>query len=413
MTKPLSEYNFFDPALIEDPFEFYQAAMAQAPIYQIPGTNFFLVTKYDIVAKALKRHDVFSNNFGAMLAGSNAEDPDVKAILDEGWPQADTLLTNDPPSHTRFRKLVNLAFSQKRVNQMEEYIRSIANELIDQFIDDGECDFMQALAIPQPVAVIAEQLGADRSEAATFKRWTDAFADRIAGNYGKEREIECAKDVVEFQKYMFEKLQERKNKPQDDLLTDLVQARIDGEQPLTDAELLSIVQQLMVAGNETTTNTMAGGLLQLIQNPEQMAKVRAERKLIPNMVEEVLRLESATSGMWRVVKEDTELEGVSVPAGSMLHLRYAAANRDPDKFENPNDFKVDRKNANKQMAFGQGIHVCVGQMLSRKELCIAYDIIFDRLNNIQLAEGKNDLKHMPNVMLRGLKELHITFDKAA
>ncbi|MEM9289481.1 MAG: cytochrome P450 [Pseudomonadota bacterium] len=413
MNKPLSEYNFFDPELIEDPFDFYQAAMEEAPVYNIPGTNIFLVTKYDIIAGALKRYDVFSNNFGIMLEGQSAKDPEIQSVLEKGWPQANTLLTNDPPSHTRFRKLVNLAFSMKRVATMEDYMRQTANALIDQFIDDGECEFMQSMAIPMPVMMIAEQLGADKSEWKTFKRWTDAFADRIAGTMGKERELECAQLVVEFQHYMFEKLEARKTNPQDDLLTDLVQARIDGEQPLTDAELLSICQQLMVAGNETTTNTMAGGLLLLIQNAAEQAKARENRKLIPNMVEEILRLESATSGMWRVVLDDTELEGVQIPKGSMLHLRYAAGNRDPEKFENPNAFIADRKNANKQMAFGQGIHVCVGQMLSRKELAVAYDIIFDRMENIKLAEGKNCLTHMPNMMLRGLKSLHITFDKKA
>ncbi|MGD1953801.1 MAG: cytochrome P450 [Sphingomonadales bacterium] len=413
MNKPLSEYNFFDPELIEDPFDFYQAAMEEAPVYNIPGTNIFLVTKYDIIAGALKRYDVFSNNFGIMLEGQSAKDPEIQSVLEKGWPQANTLLTNDPPSHTRFRKLVNLAFSMKRVATMEDYMRQTANALIDQFIDDGECEFMQSMAIPMPVMMIAEQLGADKSEWKTIKRWTDAFADRIAGTMGKERELECAQLVVDFQHYMFEKLEARKTNPQDDLLTDLVQARIDGEQPLTDAELLSICQQLMVAGNETTTNTMAGGLLLLIQNAAEQAKARDNRKLIPNMVEEILRLESATSGMWRVVLDDTELEGVQIPKGSMLHLRYAAGNRDPEKFENPNAFIADRKNANKQMAFGQGIHVCVGQMLSRKELAVAYDILFDRMENIKLAEGKNCLTHMPNMMLRGLKSLHITFDKKA
>lgn len=413
MNKQLTDFNFFDPAVIEDPYEFYQLALEQAPIYPVPGTNIFLVTRYDTVAAALKRPDLFSNKFGALLEGRGSTDEEIKAELQKGWPQADTLLTNDPPSHTRFRKLVNLAFSQKRVNELESHIREIANELIDEFIDDGECEFMQSFAIKLPVAMIAEQLGAHRSETPKFKEWTDAFADRLGGMASRERELECAKLVVEFQHYMFEKLEYRKTNPQNDLLTDLVQARIDGEEPLNDAELLSIVQQLMVAGNETTTNTMAGGLLLLIQNPDQLALVMEDKKRIPNMVEEVLRLESATSGMWRMVLEDTELDGVQIPKGSMLHLRFAAANRDPEKFEDPDAFKATRKNANKQMAFGQGIHVCVGQMLSRKELNVAYEIIFDRMENIQLAEGKNDLKHISNMMLRGLKDLHITFDKKA
>ncbi|MEM6682020.1 MAG: cytochrome P450 [Pseudomonadota bacterium] len=413
MNKQLEEFNFFDPEVLEDPFEFYQLAQEQAPVYAVPGTNIFLVTKYETITEANKNPMLFSNDFSAMLEGRGSTDEEIKAILAKGWPQANTLLTNDPPSHTRFRKLVNLAFSIRRVNAMEDYMRDIGTELIDKFVDDGACEFMQAFAIQLPVAVIAEQLGAHRSEATTFKKWTDAFTDRLGGLATREREIECAECVVEYQHYMHEKLESRKSNPQDDLLTDLVQARIDGEQPLTDAELLSIVQQLMVAGNETTTNTMTGGLLQLIRNPEQQAMARADRSLIPNMVEEILRLESASAGLWRIVREDTELEGVKIQQGSMLHLRYAAGNRDAEVFENPDSFDVHRKNANRQMAFGVGIHKCIGQMLSRKELNVAYNLLFDRLDNIQLAEGKNDLRHVPNMLLRGLHELHITYDKAA
>jgi len=413
MNKQLEDFNFFDPEVLEDPYEFYQLAHEKAPVYHIPGTNIFLVTRYETINEANKHPHIFSNDFSAMLEGRGATDDEIKKILAKGWPQANTLLTNDPPSHTRFRKLVNLAFSMKRVDAMEEYMRDIGNDLIDTFIDDGECEFMEAFSIQLPVAVIAEQLGGHRSEAALFKKWTDAFADRLGGLASREREIECAECIVEFQHYMHEKLDRRKTDPQDDLLTDLVQARIDGEQPLNDPELLSIVQQLMVAGNETTTNTMTGGLLNLIRNPDQQAMARADRSLIPNMVEEILRLESASAGLWRMVREDTELEGVQIPKGSMLHVRYAAANRDSEMFENPDSFDITRKNANRQMAFGVGIHKCVGQMLSRKELVVAYNLLFDRLDNIQLAEGKNDLKHVPNMLLRGLKELHITFDKKA
>lgn len=411
MNKQLTDFNFFDPKVIEDPYEFYQIALAEAPVYHVPDSNIYLVTKYDTITKALKQPNLFSNKFGALLEGRGSTDAEIKAELEKGWPQADTLLTNDPPSHTRFRKLVNLAFSQKRVNEMQDDIRGVANGLMDKFIDDGQCEFMHAFSVQMPVAIIAEQLGADRSEAKQFKKWTDAFADRLGGMATRERELECAKLVVEFQHYMHAKLEERRVKPTDDLLSDLVHAKTEGEEPLNDAELLSIAQQIMVAGNETTTNTMAGGLLLLLQNPEQMAKVRADTSLIPNMVEEILRLESATSGMWRMVTDDAELEGVAIPKGSMLHVRFAAANRDPAKFDNPDAFDVARRNANKQMAFGHGIHLCVGQMLSRKELVIAYQTIFERMDNIQLASGKNDLKHMANMMLRGLKELYITFDK--
>jgi cytochrome P450 len=410
MTKPLDSYNFFDPQLIEDPFAFYQDAIQQSPVWQLPGTNIFLVTSYELVAKAADTPAVFSNRFGDLLTGRGVVDEEIKAVLAKGWPQTDTLLTADPPVHTRFRKLVNLAFSAPKVNAMEDYVRSIATDLINEIAPKGQCEFVHDFAVKLPVAVIAEVLGDSRTNTALFKRWSDAFADRLGGMASRERELECAHEVVEFQHYFKKKIDERRANPEiKDMTADLVHARIEGEQPLTDAEILSILQQLMVAGNETTTNTMSGALLLLIQNPGELAKLEAEPKLIPNMVEEALRLESATSGMWRVVLQDTDLGGVTIPAKSMLHIRYAAANRDPVKYADPDAFVVDRQNARTHMAFGRGIHMCIGNMLSRKELTLAFQELLGRLTNFALVPGANDFTHISNLMLRGLKHLHVSY----
>jgi cytochrome P450 len=224
----------------------------------------------------------------------------------------------------------------------------------------------------------------------------------------KERELECAADVVEFQHALKAKIDARRASPTDDLLSDLVNAQVDGERPLDDAELLSIIQQLMVAGNETTTSSLAGGLVQLIRNPDQADKVRANPSLVRNLVEEVLRTESPTAGLWRVVKHDTELGGVPVKGGTMLMLRFAAANRDPAKFEHPDRFDVERKNANAHLAFGRGIHMCVGNMLSRKELAVAFDELLKRLDRIEIAD-EAALTYPPNMLLRGLSALPIRF----
>jgi cytochrome P450 len=408
VNKPLDQINFFAPDVLENPFDFYQAALAEQPVLKLPETNIYLVLGYDLINEACKRIDEFSNDFGAILSGQRAQDPDVKAILDQGWPQRDTMLTADPPAHTRYRKLVNLAFSMRRVDAMEADIRSIARGLLDRMAPKGAAEFVHDFAVPLPVAVIAEQIGLTRDDAAMVKRWSDAFADRLGGMISKERELACAREVVEFQKFMKGKLDERRARPVDDLLSDLVNARIEDERPLDDADLLSILQQLMVAGNETTTSTIAGGLLLLINNPGELAKVRADRSLIPNMVEEMLRLESPSAGLWRVVKRDAELGGVRIPAGSMLMVRFAAGNRDPGKYEAPDRFVADRANARTQMAFGKGIHMCVGNMLARKELVVAFEEILDRLDDIALAPGA-DLSHVPNMLLRGLKQLDITF----
>ncbi|QMW21929.1 cytochrome P450 [Sandaracinobacteroides saxicola] len=404
--------NPFAPETLSDPWAFYQAALAQGPVMPLPGTPITLVLGYDALVEATGRVEDFSNDFGAILAGKRSADPDVTTVLDKGWPAINTLLTADPPVHTRFRKLVNLAFSMKRVDAIEGRIRQIAVELIEAMLAKPQADFVADFAIPLPVAVIAREIGMEAStDVATVKRWSDAFADRLGGMISKEREIECAHEVVEFQHRVKSLIDARRAERTDDLLSDLVYASVDGEAPLTDAEIMSIMQQLMVAGNETTTSTLAGGLLLLMQNPAALAAVRADGKLIPNMVEEMLRLESPTSGLWRVVTRDTELAGVAVAKGSMLMLRFAAANRDPAKFPDPDAFLPERKNARSHLAFGRGIHMCVGNMLSRKELAVAFEELLARMEGFELVPGAV-LEWPPNMLLRGLRALPIRYTPA-
>ncbi len=188
--------------------------------------------------------------------------------------------------------------------------------------------------------------------------------------------------------YLNEVIEQRRKQPDDDLITDLVQAKVEGQRPLDTAELISIIQQLLVAGNETITNALAGGMLLLIQNPQQMALVQETTDRLENLVEEILRLETPTAGMWRIVKQDTELAGVKIPEGSVLLLRFDAANRDSKIFADGEHFEVDRSNAVNHLAFSHGIHFCVGAALARKEMVVAYEQLLNRLQNIQLAVGK-------------------------
>ncbi len=404
--------SMLDPEVMQNPFPFYQWAHANAPVIEMPGTGMKIIMSYEMCAEATGRVEEFSNNFTAVLSGAMSQDLEVSAILGQGWPQIDTLLTADPPVHTRFRKLVNLAFSMPRVNALEAGIRAKINALIDAFIDKGECEFVSEFCVPLPVQVICEQLGFELSEQASVKRWSDAFADRLGHMISKERELECAREVVEFQHAVKAKIDARRGSPTDDLLSDIVNARIDGEQPLEDAEILSIAQQLMVAGNETTTHAVAGGLVHLINSPGEVAKLRANPKLFGNMVEEVLRLDTPTAGMWRVVMRDSVLGGHEFKGGSMVMLRYAAANRDPAKYPDPDRFDVERTNARTHLAFGKGIHMCVGNMLSRKEMTVAFETLVARLDDIRLQEGVV-LQVAPNMLLRGYTAVPITFRKRA
>ena len=412
MNKPAG--NLFAPETLVDPFDYYrQIHEAVITIDHLPEMNTFIVYSYDLCSEATGKPEIFSNDFTALMG---ADDDEIRDILSEGWDNPPTLLTADHPVHTRNRKLVNLAFSAPRVNAIEEDMRAKSIQLIEDMAKKGSGDFVEDFAIPLPVTMIAQQIGLD-NDIAQVKAWSDAAVDRFSQMVDRERQLECARAFVEYQKYMKSKIDERRANGGDDLLTDLVEARVEGETPLTDEEIMSIMQQFMVAGNETTTSTIAGAMLQLIRNPDQMAKAKAaaggrDPKLIQNMVEEALRYETPTAGMWRLVTEDTELGGHAIPKGAMVQLRYAAANRDPKKFENPDAFDVERKNARAHLAFGKGPHMCVGNMLSRKEMLVAFDELLERLDNFQIAD-EDGIAILPNILLRGVIKLPISYEVAA
>lgn len=411
MNKPAG--NLFAPETLVDPFDYYREAHeADVKLEFVAEANAWVVYSYELVSEVTAKPEIYSNDFASLMG---AADEEIDAILAEGWDNPPTLLTADHPVHTRNRKLVNLAFSAPRVNAIEADMRKKSIELIEKMAQKGGGDFVEDFAIPLPVAMIAQQIGLD-NDPKQVKDWSDAAVDRFSQLIDRERQLECVRSFVDYQRYMKGLIDDRRANGGDDLLTDLVEARVEGETPLTDEEIMSIMQQFMVAGNETTTSTIAGGLLQLIRNPDQMAKAKAaaggrDPKLIQNMVEEMLRYESPSAGIWRVVKEDVELGGEKIAAGSMLQVRYAAANRDPAKFEDPDAFLIDRKNARAHLAFGKGPHMCVGNMLSRKEMFVAFDELLERLDNFQLAD-EDGITILPNIMLRGVTKLPITYEVA-
>ncbi|MEP1595207.1 MAG: cytochrome P450, partial [Halieaceae bacterium] len=277
--------------------------------------------------------------------------------------------------------------------------------------DRGEVDLLNDFCVPFPIWVIADQLGVPRGDLDFFKHVSDCFASRLSGFADEEKELEDARAIVAFQHYFVGKIEQLRVIPQDSIISDLAHARIDDDRLLTHEELLSIIQQLLVAGNETSRATIAGGVLGLIQNPEQYAQLQADPSLIPNAVEEILRLETPSCGLWRVVTRDTELAGVDIPKGSLLMVRFASANRDEKVFDKPETMNVCRHNAGDNLAFGKGVHFCLGAQLARKELAVAFAALLKRTDNWRLTDGKNSLKHWPNMILRGLEELHIQFDK--
>jgi cytochrome P450 len=261
--------------------------------------------------------------------------------------------------------------------------------------------------------VIAEQLGVPLSDYELFKSWSDAFVAQLSGMTSPDEELAAAKLILEYQHYFAEKLNERRKNPQDDIISAIVHAKLEDELPLDTPEMLSIIQQLLVAGNETTTHSIAEAVLLLIEYPDQHEKLKADPDLIPNLVEEVLRLATPTANMWRVVTKDTDINGVPVKAGSMIQIRFSSANRDEAVFQAPQEFDVTRENARSNIAFGHGVHMCIGASLARKEMEVAFRVLLQRLDNLALDCEPEKLFYPPNVLLRGLSRLPITFTARA
>lgn len=408
--KQPDEFKFTDPSVQECPYEFYGALRAKAPVYKVPETGFYIVSSHELIMEALRQPLVFSSRQG-FRPGLVPEE--VRRIFEEeGYgEEVPTLVSNDPPEHTRFRRLVEHAFTPKRVAAMEPYMADIIDEAIDAFIERGEAEIVAEFSVPIPMKIIADQLGVAREDMDKFKLWSDASVEPLGMMISKERHIECARLLVEFERYFVDRLEERRRKRTDDMLSDLVYAQVEGERPLDTRELLSICRQLLVAGNETTTNTITSGIWLLATHPTQVRVLREKPELYGRLAEEVLRYESPVQGLFRMTTQDVELGGVTLPKGSVVNLRYGAANRDECVFADAERFDPQRTDARRHLAFGNGIHHCIGQALARQEIKLALKAIVERLDNLRLADADFAVEHHPSMILRGIKRLPVKFEK--
>lgn len=410
---PLEQTSPISPDALACPHQYNARLRAEAPVYKCPQTGIVFVSDYDTVRKVAKDHATFSNKFGQAMRPMGSEvDPEIAAIYAEGYPPVDTMLTEDPPVHRRYRGMVNQAFTARRVSTLQPDIERICHELIDQMLAKDTVDFVTEFAEPVPLTVIAEQLGVSLEDYDLFKSWSDAFVAQLSGLASRDEQIAATKLIVQFQQYFAQRLNERKEDPRDDIISDIVHAQFENERPLDMPEMLSILQQLLVAGNETTTSSIAEGVLLMIQHPEQFAKLKANPDLVENLVEEVLRLSTPTANMWRVATEDTEINGVPVSKGGMVQLRYSAANRDPEQYPSADTFDVERENAPSQIAFGYGVHMCIGASLARKEMVVAFKCLLERIDKFELACDVEDLNYPANVLLRGLSGLPLKLTAA-
>lgn len=415
MDVDLNRFNPFDPQVLECPFPYYGKMRSEAPVFVVPGLGVVLVTRHDLVLEALRDPHTYSSRFGSFgAAGDRETRARIAEVVAEGYPRTATLLTTDPPEHTRYRSLVSRAFNPRAVAAMEPMIRSVVTDLIDTWAGRSRIEFVGEFAVPLPVTVIARALNVPEDRMGDFKRWSDDSVATVGTDLTLEQRLEAERGVNEFQHFFAAQIERRRVEPQDDLLTHLLQARMDDPdgadtRPLETAEMLSILQQLLVAGNETTTKMLAEMMLLLAASPAAWAAVRGDPAYAERIVEETLRLSSPVQGMWRLVTTDTELGGVPLARGTRVVLVYASANRDEQLFVDPDAFDPGRTNARDHLAFGRNTHFCLGAGLARLEARVALEEIARRARSFAVV-APDRLEYTPSFLLRGLVRLDLDID---
>ena len=404
----LPAVNPHDDAFYQDPFPTYAMLRSEAPVYEIPDTpGLFFITTWSLVREALMDPARFSN---VMPHARRTSPPtevaaDVEALRAQGYPYTPALGTNDPPQHTRYRKMVNRAFTVRSLAWMEPLVDDVADTLAAALPDDEIVDIMEAITIPLPVWAIMRILGLDDKYRDDLRRWSDSSNASLGGKLTADRWIETERDVLEYQQVICRELDDRREHPRNDLLSTLVQAE-PGETPLTNAELVWLVRELIVAGNETTIRALADIILNLDTMPGVWDRLRDDEQFRRGVVEEGIRLAAPVMGLWRKATCDTEIGGVAIPAESTLFLAFSSANRDDTVFEEPDSFDPLRQNVREHLAFGHGIHVCVGAGLARIEAMSALRALADNVSALEVVD-REALRYGPSYGLRGLTSLPV------
>ena len=317
------------------------------------------------------------------------------------------MLDLDSPDHTRLRGLVHKAFSPRLIDNMRERIQRLTEELLDAVQSRGQMDLIRDYALPLPSTIIAEMLGVPIRDRHKFNRWSNAIVSTVPSKWGLLRTIP---HLWAFLRYIRKLVQTRREAPQDDLVSALVEAR-EVSDKLTEDELLAMISLLLIAGHETTVNLIGNGMLALMEHPESMDQLRSDPALIKPAVEELLRydgpLETATE---RYAREDLTIAGVTIPRGEIVFAVLASANRDERQFEGPDELNLTRE-PNRHLAFGLGVHYCLGAPLARLEGQIAINTLLHRVPDLRLARPVSALRRRPGLVLNGLKALPVAFAK--
>ncbi len=397
----LSLYRLLEPEVLANPYPLYRQLRTEDPVHWDPFLHAWVVTRYADVVNVLSNFSANRTYTPEQLdsMGLAGISPIAKVMVQQ-------MLFMDAPMHTRLRGLCAVAFTPQRVEVMRAHIQEIADSLIDQVLESGRMEVIADFAAPLPAIVIAEMLGIPASDHVELKNWSADFAEML-GNFqhNPNRTQSVLRSLENLIEYFGRMIAELRKKPRPGLVNALIEAQVDGDR-LSEEEIIANSILTMVGGQETTTNLIANGILTLLRNPAQLKQLRDDPSIIQVAVEELLRYESPSQYTGRLAHEDVELGGKKIRKRQAVLAVMGAANRDPEKFADPDHLDLTRKD-NRHVAFGWGAHFCFGAPLARIEGQIAFATILRRLSNLQLEPSP--LVWRDNLGLRGLTALQVSF----
>jgi cytochrome P450 len=415
-----------DPELVRCPWPLYDVLRGQDPVAYAERLGAYVVTRYADAVEVLRDHETFSSTMASGpssvtgLAQRLVDDPATPEALRAQaarrlrMAQTPVLLLTDPPQHKRQRALVAGAFSPKRINALEPEIRRFANELIDSFAARGEVELVSEFSLPLPMTVIATMLGVPPADMADFKRWADAFTAGVGADRTPEQIARMFADIDAFYDYFTAAIEDRRAAPRDDLLTDLLQARMDGVEPLSVDEILLMTSQFIVGGHETTTLMITSAMYRFATDPALADRVRADASLIPGLIDDMLRLDAPVQGMFRLTTRPVKIGDVALPAGALVWVVFGSANRDPEAFPHPDDLcalemSSPMHKAPPHLTFGRFEHFCLGSSVARLELRVATELLLERMPDLALGCEPAELQRHGSFVLHGYPALPLRF----
>jgi cytochrome P450 PksS len=402
---PIEPVDLANPAFKANPYPFYARLRAEAPVYRLTLADrrpAWLVTRYDDVVNLLRDDRFVKAKRQVMSPEQAAREPWIPRAL---RPLEQHMLDSDPPDHTRLRSLVHKAFTPRLIENLRHRVQALTDELLDASQPKGRMDLIRDYALPLPTTIIAELLGVPTRDRHRFQRWSNTIVTAQPTTWGL---LKAMPSLFLFMGYIHKFIKTRRSAPADDLVSALVAAREAGDR-FSEDELVGMISLLLIAGHETTVNLIGNGVLALLNHPESLDQLRGDPSLIKPAVEELLRydgpLETATE---RFAREDVTIAGVTIPRGEMVFAGLASANRDESQFERPDTLDLTRE-PNQHVAFGLGIHYCLGAPLARLEGQIAINTLLRRLPDLRLAVPADALRWRPGLVLHGLRALPVAF----